>query len=211
MDTDTISSPQAESHETRRRTAVVLAAGLIGLALVAALVARTSMAAFTATTQSPGNSFDIGSVALTDDDSDGALFSLTGLAPGQSNQACIAVTYAGSLTSTGPVKLYAPSGRTDVAGTGGDDAADYLLVTVEQGTGGGYGSCAGFAPTSTLVTGTALSALPTDYASGVTAWTPTATPQTRTYRFTVQLDPTTPNGAQDASTSNVRFTWEIQS
>jgi hypothetical protein len=202
------------SNESRRSPTVIVA-GLIGLALVAALITRTSSAAFSATTDNGGNSFSAAALTLTDDDSASALFTLSNMEPGDSQTACIEVTYAGTVATPSAVRLYS-GGYTDVSGPdpGSDGLSDDLNVTVEEGTGATFGSCAGFSPTSTIVATTTLanmSATYTNYATGAGAWTPAGSPETRSYRFTVELDAATPSAEQGASTTNVDFVWEVQS
>ncbi len=203
------------SHDTRR-SPIVIFAGLIGLALVAALITRTSNAAFSATTDNTGNSFSAGAITLTDDDSTTAMFTVSDMVPGDTQTACIQVTYTGTVASPGVVKLYS-GGYTDVPGAdpGSDGLSDDLNVTVEQGTGATFGgSCAGFGSATTIVATTKLATLDTtytDYASGAGTWTPSASPQSRSYKFTVQLDPATTDAEQGASTTDVAFVWEIQS
>ncbi len=81
-----------------------------------------------------------GSVSLSDDDSDTALFTASGLQPGDTRTSCIVVTSTGSLPST--VKLYG----TDPATT--NALSSSLHVTVTEGTGGSFGKCSGFTPLS---------------------------------------------------------------
>ena len=82
--------------------AAVLASG--------AMVWQSSYSAFSATSASPTNNWSAGTVALSDDDSNTALFTATNLKPGATGVKCIAVTSTGSLAST--VKLYGTSYNT---------------------------------------------------------------------------------------------------
>lgn len=194
--------------ETTRRKPVSLIAAVVGLALVAALISRTSEAAFTATTDNTGNTFTAGTVTLTDNDAGAALFTPANLSPGDTQTACIEVTYTGSITTVGAVKLYS-GGYTDATGS----LSTYLDVTVEEGTAGS--TCAAFTTGSTILTATALATFDTNtnagYASGLGAWTPTSTNEMRPYRFTVTLDAATPDTEQGSSTTGVTFVWEVQS
>jgi hypothetical protein len=164
----------------------------------AGLVWQASTAAFSASTATPSNSWTAGTVALVDDDANAAMFTATGLRPNDTGTKCIAVTYNGSLTSA--VKLYAASTGT---------LAPYLNLTVEEGTGGSFGSCAGFSATSTLYNGTVsgFAAANTSYASGVSSWTPTGSGQSRSYRFVYTVQD---NNAAQGLTANATFTWEAQ-
>src|SRR4051794_12174559 len=103
-------SPGRTSRRVPGGVAKMLA---IPVALVASggLVWHASYAAFTATTDSRGNSWTAGSVALHDDDGSAntpstatAMFNATGLKPGSTGENCLTVTYDGSIASG--VKLY---------------------------------------------------------------------------------------------------------
>lgn len=182
-------------------------AAAASLLLVSLLVLRVSSAAFSATTANTGNSWSAGSITLTDDDGGGAsqaMFNVTGMVPGQTVTKCIVVTYSGAVNPTA-VKLYS-GGITD----GG--LAPHLDVTVEEGDGGTYTSCTGFAATGTILTSKALSAFHSDhngYATGVGTWDPSGNAQTKTYRFSVTLGSDTPASAQ-SNNAQASFTWETQ-
>ena len=69
----------------------------IPAALVASgiVVSTASYSAFSSTTVNPTSNWTAGTVALTDDDSNTALFTATNLKPGQTGSNCIAVTGTG--------------------------------------------------------------------------------------------------------------------
>ncbi|EYT62997.1 MULTISPECIES: hypothetical protein [Curtobacterium] len=181
----------------------------IPAALVASgvVVSTASYAAFSSTTVNPTNNWTAGSVALSDDDNNTALFTASNLKPGSTGANCITVTSTGSLPSA--VKLYG----TNVTTT--KDLAANVNLTVEQGTGGGFGSCSGFTPAATgssLYSGTVagFGAASTNYATGVGSWTPTGTAsETRVYRVTYTVSSTAPNTVQ-GGTAALGFTWEAQ-
>lgn len=176
-------------------------------ALVASgvVVSTASYSAFSATTVNPTSNWTAGSVALTDDDNGTALFNATGLKPGSTGSNCIAVTSTGTLPST--VKLYGSA----AAATKGLDGQ--ITLTVEQGTGGGFGTCTGFVPASsngTVYSGLLSGFTASNYASGLGTWAPTGTAsETRVYRFTYTLSSTAPNTVQ-GGTAALGFTWEAQ-
>jgi hypothetical protein len=200
--TGTASRPSARS--ARLAGAVAALAGVAGCA---AVVWHASYAAFSATTANPTNTWAAGTVALSDDDSNTAMFTAANLKPAATGTKCIAVTSTGTLPSA--VKLYgtAPTSTNGLAG--------YLNLTVTQGTGGGSGSCTGFTPLgsgASVYTGTlaAFGSTATSYATGLGSWTPTGTgSETRVFQFTYTLDPATPNTAQ-GGTAAIGFTWEAQ-
>lgn len=201
----------------RGQAKTVLLVGAVALAVVALLVVRTSRAAFNATTDNRGSSFIAGDVVLSDDDTGArALFTEAQFVPGATVAECIAVRYEGTINDPGPVALYS-GGYTDVTGpdTASEGLSEHLLLTVEEGTGGSFGNCAGFRRTTTVVSGVALSAFDaahTDHASGAGGWDPSSSPETRSYRFSVTLDEASvPNEEQGAGTTDLVFVWEVTS
>lgn len=205
-------APRTAVHD-RHTTALVLAA-LLGLALVAAMITRTSEAAFTATTDNTGNYFNGGTVTLTDDDGLVALFSVDAMEPGQIETGCLQVSYDGTITTPSAVKVYG-GGFTDVTGADGASVglSDHLLVTIEEGSNAVFNDCSTFTPSATVLTSTALATFNTnngDYATGVGTWTPIATGEVRAYRVTVELDELTPDTEEGAGTTGVAFVWEVQ-
>ncbi|WP_433064989.1 hypothetical protein [Dactylosporangium sp. CS-033363] len=186
-----------------RRVLAPAAVAVLGAGAVLAAVPvvwQDSTAAFSATSGNAGNGWSSGSVVLGDDDTGTALFTAAGLVPGSTDQRCIAVQYTGTLAAT--VKLYASS----TSGT----LAPYLDLTVEEGSGGGYGSCTGFTPATTLSTGTlaAFGAARTGFGTGVGTFAPSGT-ATKVYRFTYQVQFATPDSAAGTS-ATAAFTWEAQ-
>ena len=117
----------------RRRRPFALGASGVVLLLVF-LCAAWTWSAFSGTTANPGNSATAGTVALTDNDAGSASFTLSDVAPGDTDTSCIQVTYTGSLPAL--VRLY---GTT--TGTGLDP---YLTLEVTRGTGAGtFDDCTG--------------------------------------------------------------------
>lgn len=208
----------ASTHDEQpdRRRAATLLVGIVAVLLVTTMITRTSQAAFVATTDNSGNSFSAASITLTDDDIGSAMFTMTDLEPGDSQQACIEVTYNGSVATPSAVHLYS-GGYVDNTGSHAlsTGLSTHLNVTVEEGTGAAFGDCSTFAPSGPpIVATTTLAAFDTasgDYLSGAGTWTPSASPESRAYRVTVELDTDTPSEEQGASTTDVQFVWEVQS
>ncbi len=199
-----------ETPDSRRERASLVRLAAIGAAfLVAALmVMSASRAPFTASTNNSANSVGAGTVTLSDDDSGSAMYSMTDMLPGQSEVRCILVSYGGTAANPAPVRLYS-SGYADSG-----NFADYLNVTIEEGTGAITGDCSSFVMENTIETGGNLAAFDTvhsDYATGSGVWDPASTPEAKAYRITLQLDPSTPDAEQGELVSNLVFTWEIQS
>ena len=182
-----------------RTIAATIAAALTGSSL---LIWQATRATYSGTTTNPSNSWATGTVSLTDDDSASAMFSVTLATPTATGQHCIKVTYGGNVTA--PVKLYVAN-FSDT-----NSVASYLDLTVEEGSGSTFASCAGFSASATIFNGTLAGfSADTDYASGVGTWTPTGAAQTEVYRFTWTLNASAPNSTQ-ASTAAADFVWEAQ-
>lgn len=167
-----------------------------------------SRAIFTDTTDNTGNSLGAATVDLVDDDAGSAMFNVTGMLPGDTSTACILVTYQGTAPDPSAVRLYS-GGYTDSG-----DFANYLNLTIEEGTGGNFASCAGFTLVNTIESGgtlTDFNTTHTNYATGAGVWDPSSTPESVTYRITFELDSAAPNSEQGESVTALTFTWEVQS
>ncbi|MCP3975659.1 MAG: hypothetical protein GY720_14330 [bacterium] len=182
--------------------------GVTAAMLVVSLaVISSSVAVFNDTTDNTANSFTAGDVDLVDDDSGSTMFTVVDMEPGESVTDCIVVTYQGSVPDPSGVKLYS-GGYTDSG-----DFDTYLNLTIEEGTGGSFGNCGGFSPDNSIESGGTLSDFDTahtSYATGAGVWDPSATPESKTYRITVELDSAAPNAEQGESVTALTFTWEIQ-
>lgn len=193
-------------HTDSALTLARLASLVTSLVFVAFLVVGSSRAAFSATTDNVTNSVSAGTVALSDDDSGSVLFNVSSMAPLDSAAECIVVTYNGDLSVGSAVELYRSGAIT---GTGLDQ---YLDLVVEVGTGGSFGNCTGFTPSSTLYTGSSLQSFAsshTSYASALsTGWSPTGAGQNRTFRFTISLQD---NNAAQGLNATFGYTWEVRS
>lgn len=192
-----------------RRFAVVAA-----LALVVPAAGGATYAAFTATTTNSGNLIGAGSVKLSDNGDGSSLMSLSAALPGNTTNACIRVTYDGSLPAT--VRLHGT--------TTGSGLDQYLDLKVTRGvynpTEPAFKSCTNFQADGTdyigagngvIYNGT-LQAFPDDYASGVVdplsgspeSWT---TGEVHVYRLDVTLQSNF--GAQNKDATQA-FRWEAR-
>ena len=181
---------------------------LVSLAIVggtSAVAGVGTFAAFSSTTGNAGNTITAGTVAISDNDAAGTMYSLTNQKPGDTVAKCIQVTYTGSLDSS--VKLYTPSA---IGALG-----PYVNLVVESGTGGGaFPSCVGFVSETTHFTGTltAFGGSHTNFSNGITdnpgATTKWVTSDAVTYRITATL--ANNNSAQGLSTGAHEFRWEAQ-
>jgi len=200
-----LTAESADPRQVRRRRVAAGSAVLVGLLLSGVLIMSRTQAAFTGTTANPASSWQAGTVVLGDDDSGAALFSATGLLPGDTASKCIKVSYTGNLTST--VKLYVTSSSGSLA--------PYVDLVVEQGTGGGNtgtyaGGCGGFSGT-TLYSGTVagFATASSTFATGVGTFAPSSSGSFEVYKFTYTLDAATPS-AQQAQSATATFQWEAQ-
>lgn len=193
-------APRGARMTRPARLKISAAALVAGLVVNGLMVWSGTSAAFTASGSNAGNNWATSSLAITDDDSGIALFTATGLVPGSTGSKCLTVTYGGNTASS--VKLFASAS----SGT----LSPYINLTVEEGTGGSFGSCTGFSGSS-IYTGTlsGFTTTKTAYASGVGTWAPNASGSTRTYKFTYTLDAATPSSMQ-STTAGVTFVWESQ-
>lgn len=195
-----------DQRTTGRGWHTLLPAVVIALAFLAASVVtwRTSSALFTATTVNGADSFATGTVALSDNDSGAALFTVTNMKPGDSAAKCIRVTYTGTLASS--VKVYGTN--LTVSGGGLDQ---YLDVQIEQGTNSlsTAGTCGTFSSPVTVFGSAALSTFGTSFATGSGNWTPSSNPTTMDYRITYTLSSSAPPGTM-GQTLTLSFTWEAQ-
>ena len=200
---------RAPSSRTRR--IVSLSAAPVAVLLAGAMVWQGSSAAFTADTRNIGNSWETGSMAISDDDGGAAMFQIVNVIPGQTGEKCIAVSATASVPST--VKLYA----ADLAA---DGLEPYVNVTIEQGTGGGFtAGCAGFTPadpaaledSQTLAT---LGANHNSWATAILPWSMSAGSTTKTYRFNWEFDVSTLSQEQidalQGHAASINFEWELQ-
>jgi hypothetical protein len=191
----------------------VIAAAALGSLLAASAVWMNSSAAFTSSTSNSGNAWTAGQLALTNDSltpSPQAMFTAGGLIPGSGGARCIVVTYNGNVGAV--VKVYA-AGYAQTNGL-----ADYLDLTIEEGTGSSFSgsgpaTCTGFTPDAgpAVFTGTAAAfGAKLTHAAGVGAFAPAGAGQSKTYRITYKLQPLAPDSTQ-SGTSDLGFVWEARS
>ncbi|SFT97620.1 hypothetical protein SAMN05660657_04373 [Geodermatophilus amargosae] len=192
------------SHRTGRLG--LAASVLLGLIASACLIWQTSAAAYTHSTGNAVDSWETGSVHLTDDGG-AAMFTVRGLRPGMTGTHCITVSSTGTVPSTAHLYGVAP------AATNGLDG--HLRLTVAEGSGGSFGSCTGFTRIGADLYDGSLADFPESFADGVGTWQPAGTSdpsaaETRSYRFTYLFAADAPDSTQNSSAS-VTFTWEAQS
>ncbi len=150
-----------------------------------------------ATTENRGNSWETGSVKLTDDDQGAALFTAKNLKPGQQGEKCITVTSDG--TSPALVKLYAANEKAT------NNLDQYISIKVVQSA-----SCGTAGKTVTDGTLAQFAAGQTGYANGVGDWKTAGTKgEQQAYTITYKFSADAPNSTQSSSAA-VDFVWEAQ-
>ncbi|HEY8718051.1 hypothetical protein [Pengzhenrongella sp.] len=195
----------APSINTRR--IATLSAGSVAVLAAGLMVWQGSSAAFTETTGNSGNTWAAGHLTLTDDDSGAARFVLNNLVPDQTGSKCIVV----SSTTTVPSVV-----SSYVKNLTASPLADYLTLSIEQGTGGTFNNCAGFNPgpdVPQIYSLNAMSTTYTDFSNAATTWATTGT-DSRTFRVTWNFDTSgasqaTVDALQGASTG-IDIVWELQ-
>lgn len=197
------------------RTAGVIAAPLAILA-AGALIWSASNAAFSATTRNSGSNWATGSVALTDDDAGAARFQVNNMLPGQTETKCITVTANTSVAGVVRNYFINPISTSTVL-------SDHVMISGTYGSGGGFGSCAGFvaavgAPVGAPVSLTTLSLVNSYAAAGAadaTAdWAVPAGVTSRTYQITWKFDTTGLSQTQldtlQGTHTGIDVQWELQ-
>ncbi|WP_189114796.1 hypothetical protein [Pilimelia terevasa] len=186
-----------------------VAMGTVGLVASASVLWSSAQSAFNATTTNPNNSMSMGSVAISDNDSNVALFTASNLLPGNTATSCIVVTYSGS--ATGTVKLYTSSYNATDGAADGAVLGTWLKMLIQVGTGT-CGAPVGLTDITAATPGDTMATVSgkTTFANGYgTGWTSAASGNTRVFRFTYTVDASTPQTAMgDGITTN--FVWEAQ-
>lgn len=176
----------------RRASRKILLSALLLLSLTSAGAFGT-WAAFSATTTNPGNSFDSGTVTISDNDSGSAMFAVTGVRPGSTGSTCMKVLYTGSLAAT--IKVY----TGNVSNTFSND----FTIDIDKSTAGSdtFQNCTGFAGGSVtnLVTDSTVGSLPTNYAGGYTLDAAATNPTPWYIRVTYELGAGAGDGDQGKS------------
>jgi len=181
---------------------------VLAVAVGTSVIWQTSYAAFTATTANGTNNWQSGGITLTDNDSDGAMFNVTNIKPGQSDTRCITVTAGGSLAAA--IKLYG----TGFTQSNALASSINLVITKGTSTGATFSGCGTFTADTaspTVFSGPLASfAAATAYTNGYSTWTTAGgTTENRTFKFAYTMDATAPTTTQNSSAA-ITFTWESQ-
>jgi hypothetical protein len=204
---------QSVTPHTNRSNAHLARLGVVvaALMLTGGMIVNQSRAAFSTTTENPDNAFNAGTIALTDDDADTAMFNVGAMVPGDTATGCLTVSYTGS-ADPGAVKIYSNAyTESDGAADGAslDAALTFAIDVVDNCT-----AQAVVTPVHAGITLSAFAAAHSDYSNGLSAqWDPAAT-ESRSYRFVATFTPSgstaTDNTRIGDTVSNLIFTWETQ-
>ena len=192
-------------HRLSRGRKTLLTLLLVGS--IGAVAGIGTFSAFSATTVNPGNTFDAGTVVISDNDAGTAMYNVVGAKPLDVVVRCIRVSYTGTLPSL--VRLYT---TTPVNAFG-----QYVTLSVDKGNmpaATTFPNCTGFTSEANIFSGTlsSFAAGNTTFATGAGA-NPGAQTQwnlndTLVYRFTLTMQD---NPLAVGGTSGVHsFTWEAQ-
>lgn len=127
-------------HPTVRN--LLLTTVIVGLLIAA--VGAAVYSTYTSVTSNDGNTFEAGEIALSDNDSGNALFTIQGFVPGDSFVRCIQVDYTSTAGVQSQVRLHGV--------TGGNGLDQYLDLRIRRGTlppGTPGGDCTGFTADAT--------------------------------------------------------------
>jgi hypothetical protein len=202
----TTAAALAGRRRTRSLNGRVMQLSALALSFIAisVLVVTSSRQAFVAQNNNVTNQVSAASVDLTDTDNGTAMFqNVTGLMPLVNQDRCIDVTYTGSVDPL-PVLIYSSGAPTG-------SLAPYLNLTIEVGADATpvFGDCTGFVSAGTVYNGT-LQGFATangSYATGLSTWDPSGSPETRTFRFRVSVQD---NAAAEGQTTTFGFSWETR-
>jgi hypothetical protein len=180
---------------------VNLASVPVAAVLAGTLALAGSYAAFNGATSNPGNTWNAGTVVLTNNKAS-AMFTATGVTPGYTEAHCITVTSGSNVATV--LSFYATQG----ANTNG--LADNLNLKVEAGAGGtdAGNDCTGFVVAQTLHNGT-MTSLSTGHGTAVSAidiTAPLAAAGSQQFKITASLPSNAPNSVQ-GGTAGMDFNW----
>jgi hypothetical protein len=176
-----------------------------GFLIAILMVMSVSRALFTNPTSNDANAWTSGNVVLVNEDAliDGgpptydetgsALFTITAMAPGDSDTFCFEVIYEGNIDADILLDSVA------IAGVDENSISGEMNLTIDRYTD------------SACTAGVAAVASGTLAAPGITetAWSPAApgTDESRWYEITVELDSAAVNDMQDRTVDDVEFEW----
>jgi hypothetical protein len=207
--------------DQRRRRVLRAVAPVAGLLAVGLLVWQGSYAAFSATTNNNADSWATGALTLTNDAGTGtysantlALFTETAIKPGSTNNRCLTVQAGGTVGGT--LKFY----RGAITGTNSAALAPQLTLTITAmpiaaASPGVAADCTGFvtAGATSVAPGTALSAIPSTYATGLGAIVVPVGTRFVAYKISYTFTSTGTNPGDNAlqsSDAKADLSWEIQ-
>ncbi|NND74488.1 MAG: hypothetical protein HKN44_05730 [Ilumatobacter sp.] len=141
--TQSTTTPATRGIRLTRQTGRSFAAA-VSVLLIATLVVNRSSTALKGDPASGASALQAGTIELTDDDEGRSLFDLSDLSPARPVEQCVEVTYGGTIL---PVAL-------ELRVTSGGELDEFLDIEIDEGTGGGFGSCEDFSAERSVFSGT---------------------------------------------------------
>lgn len=191
------------------------AAVAVGLLVSAALVWQSSQAAFTATTDNPGNAWAAGVVTLDSSPGTAMFTTASKVKPDDPQSQCIDVTYQGNVATAG-VQLYTANKSESDGGSDGAVLDTQLLMEVRIGDSNDTCATQGTATWTELTTagtGDSITTLAGYTSWGdalVSGWSPSAAGQSRAFLFTHELPTIVDVDKTQGDTVNIDFIWETR-
>ncbi len=136
--------PERARKSLLNQSAARAVAAATSALLIATLVINRSGQALETDGTTAAASISAGTIAISDDDLGQSLFDLSAMSPGRPEVRCLEIVYEGTIV---PVEL---SLQTKAPG----ELASYLDVTIDEGSGGSFETCAGFVARGSLFDGT---------------------------------------------------------
>jgi hypothetical protein len=128
---DGLQAQRRASHRRVDRSAAMAFGAAIASLLVATVVVNQSSSALQPQGSIAGNSFEVGTITLSDDDEGQSLVNLSNMVPSHPAEGCIDVTYNGTVL---PVEV-------SLQALADGPLARYVEVAIDKATGGGFGRC----------------------------------------------------------------------
>lgn len=187
---ESVERQQALARRTTQAMGVALS-----LLFVSFLVVQRTETVLSPSESRSRASFETGTVELTDDDAGASLFAAETWAPGRRESRCIAIIYRGTHS---PVDV---TMRAEVTG----ELARSLRVAVESGSGGGFGDCSGFTPSTVLFTGSLADLGAASSQDPIALFTATRDDGSRTFRITAELPAVSDARSGDTATADISW------
>ncbi len=178
-------------------------AGVASFVAISAFVVQSSQAAFTATATNQDNAFEVATIGLGSSltipifhHTLAADAATSGMAPGESRDGCLVLSYSGDTDSVAAVTLAAAAASGDTAGIADQFTVAYEVDTADNTCAGSFAA----ADDSWTVDGA--------YAATATTWTPSTTDTQASVYFRATLNSAL-SSDQGATVDDVDVTFSV--